>query len=44
MVVYEAMGLCGIQQGKTLQHITALSGIRSLSHFELSAATCICMD
>jgi len=44
MVVYEALGLCGIQQGKTLQHITALFGIRSLSHFEHSAETYICMD
>jgi hypothetical protein len=44
MVVYEAWELCGSQQGKTLQHIIAQSGISSLSHFEHSTETYICMD
>ena len=44
MVVYEALGLCGNEQGQTPQHITALSGIRSFIHFEHSTKTYICMD
>ena len=39
MVMYKALGLCGSKQGKTLQHIMALSGIRSLSYFEHSTKT-----
>jgi hypothetical protein len=44
MVVYEALGLSGSQQDKTLQHITALSGIRSPRHFGHSTKTYICVD